>query len=239
MDLFNKFRTPKTSSGPNPSPSPPSSPGRGIRVVREGIDGFESDDSKGRSASSSSLEPPPPSTSVLRRFVSIGGDASSRSKTSNVGSRTSSAATPFDRDSNTIIYEGWMYKRPSSAVGLWQMRYFVLTTTSLLYFKQEPSGHKPKGVIGVGSIMTVRESHIPSAPPFSIDIVTDQKLFVVSTDSDRSRESWIAKLRSASNCADTAPKIPEDDLSDDEEFLKISKGWLMKQPKGGGKFQRR
>jgi hypothetical protein len=173
-----------------------------------------------------------------RKFFSMGDTGKSKSGGPH---RTSSVASTLDRLNTKILYEGWLNKRPSSSVGSWQMRYFILTPTTLYYMKKE-GDTKAKGTIEVGSIMTVRESHIPSAPAYSFDIVTDTKLFVASADTERARESWINVLKTVSNCADVAAinsSIPESlDLSD-TEIRGFESGWLMKLPKNGGKFQKR
>jgi len=77
----------------------------------------------------------------------------------------------------------------------WKLRFFILckdsTTTSLEYFENEEA-RKPLGRISFAYIEgVIKHTRDPKAPPFSFDVITPHRIYVLSAQREEELLDWV------------------------------------------------
>lgn len=90
---------------------------------------------------------------------------------------------------------GWLTKQ-GDYIKTWRRRWFVLKQGQLLWFKDSSinAASKPRGVVPVGSCLTVKgaEDALNKAFAFELSTKTDTVYFIA--DSEKEKEEWINSI---------------------------------------------
>ncbi|XP_057482809.1 pleckstrin homology domain-containing protein 1-like [Actinidia eriantha] len=115
--------------------------------------------------------------------------------------RSATGTNPNPEDYDGVEYwssperAGWLTKQ-GDYIKTWRRRWFVLKQGKLLWFKA-PSvtrTSEPRGVIPVGSCLTVRGAEDALNKPFAFEISTDRFTMYFVADSEKDKEDWINSI---------------------------------------------
>ena len=110
------------------------------------------------------------------------------------------------------VKEGWGVKQ-GGLIKTWKRRWFVLSLTKLQYYKAP--GQKKRGEILLSDVTEV--SPAPQcSKPFPLQLVTKDRTYLISTDSEQEMNEWITSIQHAKE-----GKIDREVTIDDFQILKV------------------
>ncbi|GBG33776.1 Cytohesin-2 [Hondaea fermentalgiana] len=118
-----------------------------------------------------------------------------RGTLSGMGGSFSSHHSRERSNSESLVRSGFMMKK-GVVNQAYKRRWFVLTTKSLMYFDDQPSGTDvPKGVI---PLVIVSQVNVKDASTRErINVVTPTRVYKLKTDSSTDADAWIAAISGA------------------------------------------
>ena len=98
------------------------------------------------------------------------------------------------------IHSGWLTKAGENIKSYgWKKRYFVLSSLQeIRYYKDSgPSKSKGLGTINLTNVIRIAhgEEELYQKYPYSIEIITDNRVWVLAANTNKGREVWMEKLQ--------------------------------------------
>ena len=102
------------------------------------------------------------------------------------------------------IYEGWLIKAGENIRNrAWRKRWFVLSNFQEIRYYKDDKDDKSKGLGTIDLNTCIRiahgESELYQKYPYSIEIITANRVWVLAADTSKAREVWMEKLKRAMN----------------------------------------
>eukprot|EP00252_Welwitschia_mirabilis_P011676 TRINITY_DN2601_c0_g1_i1.p3 TRINITY_DN2601_c0_g1~~TRINITY_DN2601_c0_g1_i1.p3 ORF type:complete len:145 (+),score=18.84 TRINITY_DN2601_c0_g1_i1:83-517(+) len=96
---------------------------------------------------------------------------------------------------NTPERAGWLMKQ-GEYIKTWRRRWFVLKKGKLFWFKDSfvTKDSRPRGIIPVGSCLTVKGAEDVLNKPFAFELSTNAETMYFIADSDKEKEEWINSI---------------------------------------------
>ncbi|KAK1299501.1 hypothetical protein QJS10_CPB14g01736 [Acorus calamus] len=90
---------------------------------------------------------------------------------------------------------GWLTKQ-GEYIKTWRRRWFVLKQGKLFWFKESvvSRSSRPRGVIPVGTCLTVKGAEDVIKRPFSFELSTSRETMYFIADSEKEKEDWINSI---------------------------------------------
>eukprot|EP00252_Welwitschia_mirabilis_P005899 TRINITY_DN16494_c0_g1_i1.p1 TRINITY_DN16494_c0_g1~~TRINITY_DN16494_c0_g1_i1.p1 ORF type:complete len:217 (+),score=24.96 TRINITY_DN16494_c0_g1_i1:93-743(+) len=90
---------------------------------------------------------------------------------------------------------GWLMKQ-GEYLKTWRRRWFVLKKGKLFWFKSDyvARDSRPRGIIPVGSCLTVKGAEDALNKPFAFELSTNAETMYFIADSDKEKEEWINSI---------------------------------------------
>ncbi|PIA59350.1 hypothetical protein AQUCO_00400321v1 [Aquilegia coerulea] len=90
---------------------------------------------------------------------------------------------------------GWLTKQ-GEYIKTWRRRWFVLKQGKLFWFKESQVNRssKPRGVIPVGTCLTVKGAEDVLNKQFAFELSTNSETMYFIADSDKEKEEWINSI---------------------------------------------